>query len=129
MIAISILHHLLQQLYQISHYTVLILIPDQALILYFLGMTSLKIPALFFFGNVNQATVDSVHAKFTSGANLHFERLIVVDRDNLSLHQHRIKENFSSTSMWMTFERRLSSELMEKLSNKQASLDLFCIQN
>ena len=81
------------------------------------------------FGNVNQATVDSVHAKFTSGANLHFERLIVVDRDNLSLHQHCIKETFSSTSMWMTFERRLSSELMEKLSNKQASLDLFCIQN
>ena len=46
------------------------------------------------FGNVNQATVDSVHAKFTSGANLHFERLIVVDRDNLSLHQHRIVKTF-----------------------------------
>ena len=47
-IAISILHHLLQQLYQISHYTVLILISDQALILYFLGMTSRKIPVLLF---------------------------------------------------------------------------------
>ena len=80
------------------------------------------------FGNVNQATVDSVHAKFTSGADLHFEKPIVVDRDNLSLHQHRIEENFSSTSMWMVFESRSSSELMEKPSSKRASLDLFRIQ-
>ena len=38
------------------------------------------------FGNVNQATVDLVHAKFTFGAGLHFERPIVVDQDNLSLY-------------------------------------------
>ena len=80
------------------------------------------------FGNVNQATVDSVHAKFTSGADLHFEKPIVVDRDNLSLQWHRIEENFLSTSMWMAFESRSSSELMEKPSSKRASLDLFCIQ-
>ena len=129
MIAISILHHLLQQLYQISHYTVLIFDFRPGFDTLLSGNDKLQDTCPVVFGNVNQATVDSVHAKFISGANFHFERPIVVDQDNLSLHQHRIEENFLSATMWMTFESRSSSELMEKPSSKRASLDLFRIQN